>query len=696
MVGCLELASSALLLCTVHGYRYQAAGRPGGARLPKSYYLHESTDAPTPVRYDDESVFLRWCGEAWPVMRGGQITLLSLRPLVRAEIKWGLHTHAQGGHRRRWEITWIKNLVEMCHRLDCHSLLDLDLGESSNNNDRAVVREIRAELELLYKTPADTREAGYIQTQHFGVRFPHRSGHFSLADVPQRWLRDLLWDYIAGVLRSPQCPRSTTFMDKTRRGCVELGAFLRDHAPAGGHDPSQLSAGHIEDYVVDIRNRERMKLPTRTLMATNRRNNAIVTGQMRTLLFAGARTVLRTALETGTGERIGLSRECIVAMPSGGRNVGRTRGPFPDAAARALADENNLHQLAERHDPGDQGLRDMWEAIICTGRRAREILNLTLECLGRYNGLPMLWHDQTKVGNYDQAIRTPDPLYERLRARQDKTLALFADQHGGRVPTTRERAELVLFPSMLHRGGNATKPLSYSWFHTRFRAWVEELELSPVVPHQARHTLATQLLRHGATLSHIRRYLGHVSERMAEHYVHVAVSEIEDVLQHVWVAGPGAPNPGELLSHTVRPLDAARAQALAIDLSRRSTPAEGGFCTFQPVVNGGACPFSLDCTGCDKFVVSGADLLYWRRKREQWYAIAERAPDDATADYLHQVFAPTARAIDGLENALAGLGLLDDALALDLRRPQDYFHRMWSTAFRTADLVRADEEDIPA
>jgi len=76
------------------------------------------------------------------------------------------------------------------------------------------------------------------------------------------------------------------------------------------------------------------------------------------------------------------------------------------------------------------------------------------------------------------------------------------------------------------------------------------------------------------------------------------------------------------------------------------------------------------------FVLSGADLLYWRRKREQWASIAERAPDDATADYLHQVFEPTARAIDGLEKALAGLGLLQDALALDLRRPQDYFHRL--------------------
>ncbi|MFI6693503.1 DUF6262 family protein [Streptomyces sp. NPDC050433] len=39
--------------------------------------------------------------------------------------------------------------------------------------------------------------------------------------------------------------------------------------------------------------------------------------------------------------------------------------------------------------------------------------------------------------------------------------------------------------------------------------------------------------------------------------------------------------------------------------------------------------------------------------------------------------------------AWAGLGLLDDALALDLRRPQDYFHRMWSTAFRTSRTAAA-------
>jgi hypothetical protein len=119
-----------------------------------------------------------------------------------------------------------------------------------------------------------------------------------------------------------------------------------------------------------------------------------------------------------------------------------------------------------------------------------------------------------------------------------------------------------------------------------------------------------------------------------------------------------------------------QAQALAIDLGRRSTPTEGGICTYQVVVDGGACPFKLDCQNCGKFIMTGADLLYWRRTRDHWRSLAERAPTDEIADWLHQQFEPTARAIAGLERALAGLGLLDDALAVDLRRPQDYFSRL--------------------
>lgn len=296
-----------------------------------------------------------------------------------------------------------------------------------------------------------------------------------------------------------------------------------------------------------------------------------------------------------------------------------------------------------------------------------------------------------KVGNYDTAIRIPDSLYDTLAERQRKTLDRFVARHGRR-PTSAERARLALFTSKV-RNPDGSTALSYQWFHRRFREWITELDLGQLVPHQARHTLATSLLRAGATLTHIRRYLGQVSDRMAERYVHLTSADLENVLQHVWVAGPGTAQPGEPLAGETTPLTREQAQSLAIDLARRSTPAEGGFCTFQPVVNGGACPWNLDCHNCDKFVLSGADLLYWRRKREQWRLLAEGAPDDATADYLHKYFEPTARAIGGLEKALVGLGLLDDALALDLRKPQDYFHRVWSTAFRAADLADAGQDE---
>jgi integrase len=504
--------------------------------------------------------------------------------------------------------------------------------------------------------------------------------HIDLTGVPQRWLRDLTWDYMADLLRSPRCPRSASPIDGFRRAAVELGVFLEIEAPGGGHDPAVLRREHMQRFVADQRHREREALPS---LAVKRAGGAasIVTTTTRSILFNAARKLLRDALENGAAQQLGLDREFIIEIPNAGATVGRTaRRPFPDEVARALADEANLAELASGYDVNDCGVRDIWEATVLTGRRIGEVIKVRWDCIGRYGGLAMFWHDQTKVGNYDAAIRIPERLYEILAERQRKTLDRFTARYGYR-PAGEQRARLALFPTT-YRSNDGTVPLTHQWFYSRFRPWVDAMDLGHYVPHQARHTLATNLLRHGATLTHIRRYLGQVSDRMAEHYVHLSHSDLENVLQHVWVAGPGTASPGELLAGTAVPLSRAQAQALAVDLSRRSTPSEGGFCTFQPVVDGGACPWNLDCHNCDKFVLSGADLIYWRRKREQWRLLAEGAPDDATASYLHDYFEPTARAID----------LLDDALALDLRKPQDYFHRVWNTAFLATDLAKAGSE----
>ncbi|WNI22179.1 site-specific integrase [Streptomyces sp. ITFR-16] len=686
---CPDLASSPLRLCHKHRMRYNAQGAPGQAELPREWWhAFENRGLPVIVEYDDEAAFRQWCHEEPPILLPGRVILTGLRPLLKAEVRWGLFAHTDGD-RSEWPLTQIQNMINLCRGQDLHSLSELDPDECPHVVGM-IVREMRNELRLIYFSRSDTRDAGFIETDHFGRRFPGRFSHFDLTAVSQRWLRDLLWDYMARTMESPKCPRTSGVFDNARRACTELSAFLEVEAPAGGHDPHQLDERYMSRFVADQRHRERHRLPSLAMKRAGGKSST-VTENTRRAVFNSTRQVLRGSLDSGESERIGLSRTFITAMPHAGGMTRRSRAPFSDDVAKALADETNLRHLAENYDPDDQGLRDIWEAIVLTGRRCSEILNLRMDCVGRYGELPMIWHDQTKVGNYDEAIRIPDTLYNRIQERQKRSLARFERRHGY-TPTGRQQAEMALFPTRVRNpSGNAS--MSYGWFHSNYKLWIEGLDLGHVVPHQARHTLATNLLRAGANLTHIRRYLGQISDRMAEHYVKVAHSDLEEVLHHVWVSGPGAAQPGELLSGGTTPMTRAQAQALAVDLSRRSTPSEGGFCTFQPVVDGGACPWKLDCHNCDKFVMSGADLLYWRRKQEQWTTLAERAPDDATADYLHSYFEPTARAIDGLEKALAGLGLLDEALALDLRRPQDYFHRIWSTSFKAADLADAVDLD---
>lgn len=692
VVACPDRASSPLALCAIHELRYRADGSPGGARRPPKWFNRfEMVGLPVPMEYDDQAAFRKWCASADPVTRAGTVNLLGLPPLVRAEFQWGLFAHTQRADHSIWPAGWLQAVVNLARRQRVASLFDLIPGlRELKASTRMILGEICIELRMVYFTPEETKESGYIESEHFGVHFPKRRSIFDLTGVSQRWLRDLLWDNMASRLRSPQGPRTPAPIDNDRRACTELSAFLEVAAPEGGHKPELLEAEHMRRFVADHKKRAHEGLESLIL----RRNNgtrAIVSIHTSRMTFNHARTVLRSGWDSGEAERIGLSRAFITALPYGANTTARKRTPFPDAVAQALADDGNLRQLADRYDPNNHGLRDAWEALVLTGRRCMEILNLRLECIAMHGGVPFLWHDQTKVGNLDEAIRIPNRLYERLKERQEISIERFKDRHG-RAPSPAERKKLALFPART-RNPLGRNGFSYTFFHSGFSSWLSDLDLGGYVPHQARHTLATNLLKHGAGLHHIKQYLGQVSERMAEHYAKVASSEIEDVLHRLWVAGPGSAVPGKLLASPGEGMTKAAAQAMALDLSRRSTPAEGGFCTFQPVVRGNACPWKLNCEGCDKFVMSGADLLYWHRKREQWRSIAERAPDDATADYLHQVFEPTNQAIDGLEKALAALGLLDEALAMDLRRPQDYFDRIWNVAFRASDLAAEAQAD---
>lgn len=679
-VSCSNLARSPLLLCEDHENRYRRDGRPGGAQLPSNWgrWLDRRGEV-VPVTYDDETAFRRWCRQVQPAPRAGQISLYGMNPLVKAELKWGLHAYTQRTDHTRWWMHAILRVVEVCR--DLASLDEFD-WDSRGAHERLIVTEMLRDLETVCVTPSESKEAGYIDFEHFGRRVLYLNERFDLTQVPQRWLRDLLWDHLADLLRSVNCPRGRGTYFAIRVAAQELGCFLEARAPAGGHDPALLSVEHVDQFVADQRRRARGRLPS--LRPSNNAKTPVISDITSKSTFDALRRMMRAALEAGRTDQIGLDRKVVWAFPLAGKRPFRPRNPYDDDTARALVDQANL-ELLDQADATDRGIRDIWETIVATGRRAGEVVGLRLDCIGIHNGAPLLWHDQTKVGNYNEAIRIPDYTYQRLRERQRKTINRFEDRYG-RTPAPAERGTMALFPRG-YRNPRGTYAIGRSWFNMQFREWIAGLNLEPAVPHQARHTLATRLLAAGASLHHIKRYLGHLSERMTEHYAKVALSEIDDVLQTVWVSGPGTEQPGTLVSSGIAPLPSEQARALMIDLGRRSTPTDGGICTYQVVVDGGACPWKLNCEGCDKFVMTGADLLYWRRKREHWFSLAERAPTDEMADWLHQQFEPTAKAIDGLERALAGLNLLQDALALDLRRPQDYFHRLWGVGFRTSDLV---------
>ena len=70
-----------------------------------------------PIDYADEQAFRRWCATTPAPPGGGRINLLGLRPLVAAEIKWGLFVHARRARPQRWHLGWLRSLVTTCRDL---------------------------------------------------------------------------------------------------------------------------------------------------------------------------------------------------------------------------------------------------------------------------------------------------------------------------------------------------------------------------------------------------------------------------------------------------------------------------------------------------------------------------------------------------------------------------------------------------
>jgi integrase len=649
------------VLCRHHRGTWQRAGRPRGGEL--TVWLSRT--------------------EGWG--RPGELLLGRLPPLIAAQIRYGLLAHARDATPGRWHPMWLRTLVRSCLSAGAGSLLELDPGDTGWTPQPAAVNRILRDLQrharAISLTREETREAGYLDTDYWGFRFPDRRSPFELTGISQRWLRDLGWDYLAFVLDGPGRPRTGGPFEQVRRTLVCFGAYLQDCAPSGGEQPGTLTAATARQFAADYRARAAAGQPARGVLNVNG-SPSPATATTCSLTLNALRKVMRWALEEGSPA--GLPREFIVAIPSGETTFRRNPRPFSEPVLQALGDPANIALLAAR-DPRDNGVADIWRIQLRCGRRIGEVVKLRFDCVSEHMGRTWLWVDMTKVGKLDYAIQIPRDIYDLIRARQHTVLARFRARTG-RDPSAAQRRTIALFPSPV-ANPSSDRSLSISAFAAAFRAWLasDDVDLPGHTTHQARHTLATQLVAAGASMTHVKKVLGHVSEAMSEAYVLIAGSQVEPYLQQVWVKGPGSASPGEVVLLPTEE-DKNAASRLLIDLA--VVPVEHGLCTFKPVAGGASCPFGRACHACEHFVLTGADYTYWKRQEQRQAALAEGAPGQETRDYLYQAFEPASAAIAGLEKALTATGLLDQASQLDLRSPsQDFYDPIWRTGWRAQDLA---------
>ena len=119
---------------------------------------------------------------------------------------------------------------------------------------------------------------------------------------------------------------------------------------------------------------------------------------------------------------------------------------------------------------------------------------LRLECIGRYNGCRCSGTTRPRSATTTRPSASPRRLHQGPPNASDKTLSGFEDRHGRPATPPNEQRWRCSPPGIRNPAGRgsivihlASRPASADW--------VDALDLGHYVPHQARHTLATRLLR---------------------------------------------------------------------------------------------------------------------------------------------------------------------------------------------------------
>jgi integrase len=637
-----------------------------------------------------------------PLDGRGLVALSHLPRRLQCEIRYAIHRHALTVRRAHWRPRHIQLIVDVLAQAGVETLNDPMLAEQAPAYKTLEIRRIWTDLPIaarsLTLTKYDAKEAGWFDPVIVGAApFQGSQGGESrrkvwdLSDVSQRWLRDLLWDHLEYLATETKRPAAGCVYRRIRDIRL-LSKALRQLREDEGNRPELLDASDARAFkdLWDLWHREQVPIlesntsSPPTLSALSEFLHRTHPSGMRIVLLFGRKRGLR-----------GPTDSFVLAFPqySAPQEPPNPR-PISDDDFRLLTNDASLEQL-DTSDANNVGLADIWFTHAYQGGRIGETLALRLGCIAMIgDAQPYLWRDISKVNVIDYGMPCHFPVYQRLLQRQETTRkklrARYADDLAGLNKRQRAALEaewdrtMPLFPSTT-KNPDLRLPLSQSYFREKFGAWIDQLGLLGITTHRTRATLATSLLNNGAPAALVRQLLGHFSEESLAHYARYSDDNVVRHLHQVWTAGPGMDQPGKVLLTPVvaSGLGSKAAVTNRIDLS--VIPVEHGLCRYGPVVGGSACPASKNCSSgpngpCPHFVLTGADLSYWERKRDAAYHFAEGAPSEDARDYILSEWKPWENVLAGLREALAELGLLDAAERLDLRSPmQDFFHPLFST-----------------
>lgn len=641
----------------------------------------------------------------------GEVHLAALPAGLQREIRYGLHRHAKTSRRTQWRPFDIQAVVDQLAKAGVVSLtdplVDAMADDQDNRPQQRIWRDLPVAARSLLLTEQTAKDAGWFDPVISGGKAftgsqigERRRAVWDLTRISQRWLRDALWDYLYDQSLEPDGKRVSMGTVFYRRcGVVLLSYILEQIRSDHGSDPALLSAGdaHAIREMVNLWFREQIPIPP--LVDKARKADGVLTERSRQILMRNAHVVLRHNKEHG--RPAAAPEDFILRFPE-----------FPVAARRPLprplsfgdyqllVDPDNLRALDEL-DSAEVGLSDVWLIQAFQGGRISEVLNLRLGCIGMIGAAqPYLWRDITKVNVIDYGIPCHTAVYERLLRRQTITKAKLRSRYHKQFAALdvrgRQRLEaewersMPLFPGA-HLNPDLTLEVSYTSFSKAWKKWFASLGLCGLTTHQTRATLATSLLNNGAPAGLVRQMLGHFSDEALAHYARYNDESMAKHLKQVWAAGPGTDKPGTIL---LRPgdLNTDNAGAVRARIDLAVVPVEHGICRYGPVVGGDNCPFAKNCTNgpqgpCEHFALTGADLAYWERKRDAAFHFAEGAPNEDARDYILSAWDPWRPVLAGLREALAELGLLEEAEKLDLRSPvHDYFHPVFTTGWTLDQL----------